>query len=47
MDIDMKAGHRGASGRFDRLREMARAYAFALYVKDRSPGRAQALSGGS
>jgi oligopeptidase B len=39
MDVDMKAGHGGASGRFDRLRELARAYTFVLYVADRPDPR--------
>jgi oligopeptidase B len=39
MDVDMTAGHGGASGRFDRLRELARAYAFVLMVKDRPDTR--------
>jgi oligopeptidase B len=30
--IDMSSGHGGASGRFDRLREVAMAYAFALRI---------------
>jgi oligopeptidase B len=39
MDVDMKSGHGGASGRFDRLRELARAYTFVLLVKDRPDRR--------
>jgi oligopeptidase B len=39
-DINMSAGHGGASGRFDRLREAARAYAFVMLVKDRPDSRA-------
>jgi oligopeptidase B len=39
MDVDMKAGHGGASGRFDRLRDFARAYSFVLLVKDRPDAR--------
>jgi oligopeptidase B len=31
-ETDMNAGHEGASGRFDAIREYARAYAFMLYV---------------
>ena len=38
MDVDMTAGHGGASGRFDSLREDARAYAFMLMV-DARPDR--------
>ena len=30
--INMDAGHGGASGRFDRLDEVALAYAFALWT---------------
>ncbi|KAB2851616.1 MAG: S9 family peptidase [Hyphomicrobiaceae bacterium] len=32
MRVNMDAGHRGASGRFDRLKEVALAYAFALEI---------------
>ena len=32
LKINMEAGHGGASGRFDRLKEDALAYAFALKV---------------
>jgi oligopeptidase B len=32
LDINMTAGHGGASGRFDALREVARAYAFLLFT---------------
>ena len=39
MDVDMTSGHGGASGRFDQLRELARAYAFILLVKDRADAR--------
>ena len=31
---EMEAGHGGASGRFDRLREIARSYAFAIAVAE-------------
>jgi oligopeptidase B len=41
MDVDMSAGHGGASGRFNRMREFARAYAFVLLVKDRPDTRAR------
>jgi oligopeptidase B len=34
-DIDMSAGHGGASGRFDRLKDYAKAYAFLSMVNDR------------
>jgi oligopeptidase B len=32
--IDMDSGHGGASGRFDRLKEIAQSYAFAIAVAD-------------
>ncbi|HLL25588.1 MAG TPA: S9 family peptidase, partial [Kofleriaceae bacterium] len=35
LDTDMRAGHGGASGRFDRLRDTARAYAFILLTNGR------------
>ncbi|HEY5923796.1 MAG TPA: prolyl oligopeptidase family serine peptidase [Kofleriaceae bacterium] len=38
-DVDMTSGHGGASGRFDALREVARAYTFVLLVKDRPDRR--------
>jgi oligopeptidase B len=34
-DIDMSSGHGGASGRFDKLRDAARAYAFLTMINDR------------
>jgi oligopeptidase B len=39
LDIDMSAGHGGASGRFDRMRETARVYAFLLHVRERPDRR--------
>jgi oligopeptidase B len=39
LEIDMTAGHGGASGRFDRLRDQARAYAFLLLVNERTDPR--------
>jgi oligopeptidase B len=35
LDIDMTAGHGGASGRFDRLRDTARQYAFVLMIDEK------------
>jgi oligopeptidase B len=39
MDTDMSSGHGGASGRFDHLRQLARAMTFVLVVKDRPDTR--------
>jgi oligopeptidase B len=39
LEVDMKAGHGGSSGRFDRLRELARAFTFVLLIKDRPDPR--------
>jgi oligopeptidase B len=36
--IDMDSGHGGASGRFDRLKEIAQSYAFAIAVAERRLG---------
>jgi oligopeptidase B len=36
LKVNMDAGHRGASGRFDRLKEVALTYAFALKVADKA-----------
>ena len=33
--INMDAGHGGASGRFDRLKEVALSYAFAIGITER------------
>ena len=35
LDTNMKAGHGGASGRFDALHETAKKYAFLLDLEDR------------
>jgi oligopeptidase B len=35
LDINMEAGHGGASGRFEYLKEVALAYAFAIWAADR------------
>src|SRR5262249_16992718 len=40
LDIDMAAGHGGKSGRFDRLRDTAREFAFLMMVRDRPDRRA-------
>jgi oligopeptidase B len=39
LDTDMSSGHGGASGRFDQLRELSRAYTFVLMIKDRADAR--------
>lgn len=39
MDVEMSQGHGGASGRFDRLRQMARTFAFLLHVNERPDAR--------
>ncbi|HSK05693.1 MAG TPA: S9 family peptidase, partial [Kofleriaceae bacterium] len=41
MDVDMSSGHGGASGRFDRLKQTARALAFLLHVRERPDRRAR------
>jgi oligopeptidase B len=40
LDIDMTSGHGGASGRFDRLKQVAREMAFLLKIHDRPDQRA-------
>ena len=40
LDIDMSSGHGGASGRFDRMKQTARALAFLLHVRERPDRRA-------
>jgi oligopeptidase B len=40
LDIDMTSGHGGASGRFDRLRQIAREVGFVLMVRAQPDGRA-------
>jgi len=40
LDTDMAAGHGGKSGRFDRLRDVAREMTFLLVVHDRPDSRA-------
>ncbi|HWO18010.1 MAG TPA: S9 family peptidase [Kofleriaceae bacterium] len=41
MDVDMSSGHGGASGRFERLKQTARALAFMLHVRERPDRRAR------
>ncbi|MBA3541078.1 MAG: S9 family peptidase, partial [Deltaproteobacteria bacterium] len=40
LDTNMSAGHGGASGRFDALKEVARAYAFLIATRERPDRRA-------
>ncbi|HYF23625.1 MAG TPA: hypothetical protein VD929_09530, partial [Caulobacteraceae bacterium] len=35
LKINMEAGHGGSSGRFDRLKEVARDYAFAVWAVEK------------
>ncbi len=44
MTVNMTAGHGGASGRFDALRERAREYAFALMISARADARTGPLT---
>ncbi len=39
LDVDMSSGHGGASGRFDRLKQEARALTFLLHVDERPDAR--------
>ena len=39
MDVDMAAGHGGKSGRFDKLKDVARVWAFVLMIHDRPDAR--------
>lgn len=45
LKTNMKAGHGGASGRFDRLKEVALSYAFALLITGRAEAAAKAGDG--
>ncbi len=45
LDTNMSAGHGGASGRFDALKEIARAYAFLLQTLERPDRRAPRWAG--
>ncbi|MEL6372650.1 MAG: S9 family peptidase [Pseudomonadota bacterium] len=40
LKVNMEGGHAGASGRFDSLKELARAYAFALLISERTDATA-------
>jgi oligopeptidase B len=42
LKINMEAGHGGASGRYDFLREIAFTYAFVLWQLERLPGALEA-----
>ena len=42
LKLNMEAGHGGASGRFDFLKEIALDYAFAVWAMERADGRAAA-----
>ena len=42
LKLNMEAGHGGASGRFDFLKEIALDYAFAVWAVEQADGRAAA-----